>query len=228
MTHFALIHSPLVGPFSWQATAAALRLLGERVIVPDLRDAPGGGPFWKQHTASAVEALRDLDERVMLVAHSGAGALLPAVEQALGRRVAGYVFVDAVMPDPGRSRLEGFGTPDEIAAFRAYLESGGRFPNWSADDLAEVVPDAAARARLVRELRPRGLDYFTEPIPVRAEWPEAPGAYPRFTETYRADAQRARALGWPVMEMAGGHFDQMVKVEAVAEAIEALSRGRDR
>jgi hypothetical protein len=215
-----LIHSPLVGPYSWEATAEALRRRGHAVCLPALRDAPGGGPYWLQHAESAAEALRGVEGPVVLAAHSGAGALLPAIGRALGRPSAGYWLVDAVMPGSGGSRLEGFGTPEEVAAFRAFLEDGGRFPHWTEAELAEVLPEAAARGRLVAELRPRGLDYWTEPMPAVAGWPDAPGAYLRFTETYRPDAERARALGWPVREMAGEHFEMMVRPEAVAEAME--------
>ncbi len=234
MTTFtwALIHSPLVSPFSWAATAAALGRRGHAVLVPDLRDAPGGGPYWQQHANSAAAGLSAagdgplvLAAPLILAAHSGAGALLPAIRRALGRPVAAYVLVDAVMPGGGASRLEGFGTPEEIGAFRAHLEGGGMFPAWTEADLRTVVPEAQSRARLVRELRPKGLDYWTEPIPAAEWWPDAPGAYLRFTETYRADADRARALGWPVREMAGGHFQMMVEPEAVAEAMEAVLEG---
>jgi len=228
MTPFtwALIHSPLVSPFSWSATAEALRRRTHTVLVPDLRDAPGGGPYWQQHADSAAAGLRTAREArfvlaapLVLAAHSGAGALLPAIRQALGRPVAAYLFVDAVWPGNGLSRLDGFGTPEESAAFRAYLEGGGVFPAWTEEDLRAVVPEPAARARLVRELRPKGLDYWTEPIPAVAGWPDAPGGCLRFTETYRADADRARALGWPVREMAGAHFHMLVEPEAVAEAM---------
>ena len=224
MTIYALIHSPLVSPVSWEFAASAFRRRGQQVFVPELRDTPGGGPYWQQQAASAAEALRDQEEPLVLVAHSGAGALLPAIEQALPGRIAGYVFVDAVMPRSGESRLAGFGTPEEIAEFRAYLEGGGRFPTWSAADLSEILPDAATRERLVAELRPRGLDYFTEPIPGVPGWPNAPGGYLRFTQTYQPDAEQARALGWPVREMLSGHFQMMVEPEAVAEAIEGLAR----
>jgi pimeloyl-ACP methyl ester carboxylesterase len=219
MTNFALIHSPLVSPFCWEACAAALRQRGQGVWVPDLVDVPGGGPYWQQHVEAVVMGLHEALGPLVLVAHSGAGALLPAIGQRLRQGVAGYVLVDAVMPGIGGNRLDGFGTPEEMAEFRAYLEAGGLFPTWTADDLAAILPDAAARARLAAELRPKGLDYWTEPIPAVPGWPAKPGRYLRFTETYRPDSDRARALGWPVVELAGGHFEMMVRVEEVVEVL---------
>jgi hypothetical protein len=224
MSRFALIHSPLVGPFSWQPAAAALRARGHTALVPAVHDAPGHGPYWRQHAQSAADALSALPDGVplVLVAHSGAGALLPALSQALGAPPAAYIYVDAVLPSGGGSRLEGFGPPDEMARFRAYLEGGGRFPAWTDADLAAEIPDAQTRARLLAEVRPRGLDYWTEPIPRVSGWPDAPGAYLRFTPTYAPDAERARLLGWPVRHLPGGHFQALTAPERVAAAIDSL------
>ena len=53
-------------------------------------------------------------------------------------------------------------------AFRAELEQGSRFPEWGDAELAPLVPDPAARAALIGSLRPRGLAFFTEPLPPAA------------------------------------------------------------
>src|SRR5437016_1197009 len=139
----ALIHSPLMGPLTWTRTAEALSARGIATVLPELRDeAAGRGPFWQQQAASAALALNAASEAApILVGHSGAGALLPAIRQALGRPVAGYVFVDAGVPVDGQSRLATFG--DQEASFREFLAGGGRFPNWTAAELQEIVPDPA-------------------------------------------------------------------------------------
>jgi hypothetical protein len=225
-----LIHSPLVGPSMWAPLAAALRRRGQAVFVPELRDdrAGGGGPYWRQQADSAAAQLAAEAgaQPLVLVGHSGAGALLPAVRQALGPRaaVAGYVFVDAGLPIPGQTRLSTFGDPAEQAEFRAYLENGGRFPAWTEADLATIVPDPAARQQLIAGLRPRGLDFWTEPLPDAPGWPDAPCGYVFFSRAYAEAAADARRLGWPVAELAGGHFHMLVAPEAVAEAVLAVSR----
>ena len=216
----ALIHSPLVGPLTWTRLAAVLGARGVPALLPELRDnAADRRPFWQQHAEAAAADLqrRAAGQPLVLVGHSGAGALLPAVRQALGRPVAGYVFVDAGLPVDGQTRLETFGA--EAASFRAFLASGGRFPNWTRADLQEIVPDPELAARLTADLRPRALPFWEEPIPVFAGWPDAPGACLFFTEAYRASAERAQAMGWPVREMPAGHFHMLVEPEAVAEAL---------
>ena len=221
---FALIHSPLVSPYTWAATAAALQQRGHAARVPDLRDTPGAGPYWQQHCASAAAALAGWETAtpLVLVAHSGAGALLPSLGRALGRPLAACLFVDAGWPVGGQSRLETFG-PADRPAFEAFLNEGGRFPAWSADDLAPILPDPAVRARLVAELRPRGLDYWTEPLPLIVGWPDAPLGVLRYTATYAPDAAQAAAHGALVRERAAGHFEMLAQPEVVAAELIALA-----
>lgn len=222
---FALIHSPVVGPFTWELVAEALRRRGFEVLVPDLRDSEESGePFWKQHAESAAGSLRDVpdDQPLILVGHSGAGALLPAIRQALGRPVAAYLFVDARIHVQERNRLDTFDEPGR-SKFRAFLESGGRFPTWTDEMLSQDLPDPALRERVIRELRPRALAYWIEPIPVFAEWPDAPCAYLWFSPSYEAAATRARRAGWPLREMRAGHFHLLVDPEDVADALLELA-----
>jgi hypothetical protein len=224
---FILIHSPLVGPDTWSLVAEALRRRGHTASVPALPAVlEAGRPFWQQHVqAAARQAADDLAASTapvapMLVGHSGAGALLPAIGQALGRPVSGWLFVDAGLPAGGQSRLASFG--EGAAEFRAHLAAGGRFPDWTEAQLAESVPDAAVRARLLAGLRPQPLAYWEEPLPVVPGWPAASGGYLLFSPTYATDAARARALGWPVHAQPGGHFHLLVEPDAVAEQLVAL------
>ena len=220
---FVLVHSPLVGPDTWAPVAAVLRRMGHAALVPELPAAvEPGRPFWAQHAeavARQVEAgvPEAADEALVLVGHSGAGALLPAIRQALGRPVSGYVFVDAGLPAGGQSRLESFGEGAE--EFHAHLAAGGRFPDWTDEQLKPIVPDDAARARLVAGLRPQPLAFWEERLPVVAGWPEAACSYLLFSAVYEAAASQARALGWPVLEMPGGHFHMLVAPEAVGETV---------
>jgi hypothetical protein len=216
----ALIHSPLLGPLTWARTAVALSARAVPVLMPELRDEPASRlPFWQQHAQSAAQALNASPHSgpLILAGHSGAGALLPAIRLALGRPVAGYLFVDAGLPVDGQSRLATFG--EQEAAFREFLASGGRFPAWTPAEIQEAVPDLELAGRLAADQRPRGLPFWDEPIPVFAGWPDAPGAYLLFTKTYQRDADRARAMGWPFRELTGGHFHMLVQPEAVAEAL---------
>jgi len=226
-TVLALIHSPLVGPLTWSLVATELEARGVSTLVPELSDeGDGDQPFWSRHAASAARAIERVaaDAEVMLVGHSGAGPILPAIRERIAHRVAGYVFVDAGLPKNGRSRLELMDEEDAEFArqFREHLAEGGRFPTWTEGDLGTVLPDAQLQRALVEELRPRGPAFFGEPIPVFAGWPDAACGYLRLSAAYDGPFRRAQAAGWPCRELDGGHFQMLVEPVAVTAAVLAV------
>jgi hypothetical protein len=163
------------------------------------------------------------DRPAFLVAHSGAGALLPAIRK-LGFPAAGYLFADAGIPLDGDSRLdaierEGGGWARE---FRAHLEAGGSYPSWDEEELAETIPDPRRRRALVADLRPRGRSFWQEPIPVPRRWPDAPCAYLRWSPVYDGAAADAERRGWPVLRRDAGHFQLLVDPPQVADDLLAL------
>lgn len=223
---FVLVHSPLVGPFTWYPVKLQLQRRRRRVIVPKLRDDPRSrSPYWWQHAGSvttAIDSLRDV-QSVVLVGHSGAGALLPAIRDLAGRKVSGYIFVDAGIPTDGESRLGPRDRPTPFAEqLLPVLEAGGTFPNWTDEDLAPLIPDARLRHHLLAELHRGGLDFWTEPIPVFNGWPDAPPAFLHFSAAYDDAASRAQAEGWTYEKLAGGHFHMLVEPGAVAAALVSL------
>jgi hypothetical protein len=221
---YVLIHSPLVGPLTWKLVAEELSRRNLEVVVPKLQDSPDSKePYWKQHANSVSQALRHIskDTPMTLVAHSGAGPLLPAIREALPNPVHAHVFVDAGLPGAEATRLELMKSedPDWARQFQEYLEGGGAFPDWSFDDLQEIIPDEALRAKMIAEIQPRRLEFFTEPIPVFAGWPDAPCIYILFSEPYKSAAVQAKASGWPAYEIEAGHFHMLVDAETVTDMI---------
>lgn len=216
MTSFALIHSPLVGPTTWSQIAA---VLDRPAIVPELSES-GDGAFWERHAISAARAIGN-ESGVVLVAHSGAGPLLPAIAERLSHRPAGYIFVDAGLPKDGLSRLELMREEDaEFArSFGQYLNDGRSYPNWTDDDLRSLVPERAVREQLIAELRPRAIGFFSEPIPVSSGWPDAACGYVRLSASYDRPFADAQARGWPSRRIDAGHFRMLVDPNAVARAM---------
>ena len=220
-----LLHSPLVGVESWGELAAALERAGaEAMAVPVAGDERA--PFAEGYVRGAVDGVLEAAPAgpVVLVGHSGSGPLLGAIGSRLrGRRrpVAGYLFCDAGLPRAGASRLDLLAAEDPAmaAAFRTELERGGRFPEWGDAELAPLVPDPGARAALLGSLRPRGLEFFTEPLPATAGWPDAPCGYLRLSGAYEPWTEEATARGWPVATLDAGHFHPLVDPDGVAAAL---------
>ncbi len=229
---FMLIHSPLVGPFTWSLVAEELRARGQEVFVPTLSDAEdSAAPYWQQYAAIVAHTLTavSLDRSVHWIGHSGAGPLLPALRQAVHHPVAAYVFVDASIPRNGASYLDLLATelPDQVAAFREMLQAGERFPNWNDAILHPLIPDPERRRRILAELHPRPLAFFEAPIPVFPTWPDAPCYYLQLSAAYETSATQAQHRGWASSEIEAGHFHMLVEPVAVTDAILQLLAGRD-
>lgn len=222
-----LIHSALVGPTTWSLVAEELRQRGCVAVTPSLHDARcSSGSYWQRHVNCVSSALRGvpIEQHLVLVAHSGAGPLLPAIGKAVAQSVAAYVFVDAALPGhDGQSRLDLF-DGNEAERFRA-AATGGMIPAvWRSDALLKNVgvEDAEFRQRFSAEVPDVPLAVYEEALPVPSDWPDAPCGYLRFSDPYENDAQEARSLGWPVRELPGGHFHMLVEPAAVTDALPDL------
>ena len=123
MATFVLVHSPAVGPATWQPVADRLRLTGHEVVVPSLLAiANGEPPYWPGVAATVVAALAGADERgpLVLVAHSNAGAFLPVIAASVMQPVECCIFADALLPAAAGS------TPLAGEQFLPFLGRPGR------------------------------------------------------------------------------------------------------
>jgi alpha/beta hydrolase family protein len=221
MKTIVLVHSPLVGPLTWSLVAQALRRRGMEALTPAIsQDDSSREPLSKQHARSVADELRTVpaDRAIVVVGHSGAGQLLPMIRHSAGSPVTAYLFVDAGIPHDGEARIEPGVSGERLRAM--YLR-GERFPNWTDDQLQEVLPDPLLRRQLLDQVRPQPWSFWTEPIGVFPGWPDAPCGYLRFTPnpTYDDSAAEARRLGWPHVDLAGGHFHMLVEPEVVTDAL---------
>lgn len=228
-----LAHSPLTGPAAWGGLPEVLRGRGYAVAVLDVTD--DRPPYAGRYVARAALQLAAAVPAgpVHLVGHSGAGYLLPQLGAARrsGRQtVAGYVFLDAGVPhgrDATRAALLRAEDADAADEIDALLAAGGSYPDWTGDDLRDLVPDDRTRAGLVASLRPRPRDFFTETLPVPDDWPDAPCGLLRLSRSYDGVARVARSRGWPVVErdLAGGHFAACADPDGLADALTELLAG---
>ena len=223
--NFALLHSPLLGPATWGRLAPELRAAGHDAVVLRMDD-DGRAPFWRQHARSATAGFEGAaaGSGLVLVPHSGAGPLAPAIALAQPATISACIFFDAGLPGGG-SRYEALVTEmgDKFAGeFRAHLDGGGSYPGWRDEDLASLVPRRADRAALLGEMRPRSADFWDE----RFDFDEAlpfPCAYLRTSAAYWRPAAESRRRGWPVSELEAGHFAMLSEPAAVARELVRLA-----
>ena len=210
---FLLVHSPIVGPDTWEPVAEELIARGHHAVVPNL--PVDADCYWRSHVEAVAEqaaAAAAPGTTVTVAGHSGAGQLLAPLAPALQQRglaVEAYLLADAGLPTRGTSRVQQLRA--ESPAFADELEAvfaaGGRFPDWPDELLAALVPDEARRRRLRAGVRQLPQEYWTEPIPDNPAWPDAPLGVLQFSPGYAPTAAAARRAGWPLRDLdAGNHF----------------------
>ncbi|MFY1701351.1 alpha/beta fold hydrolase [Micromonospora sp. WMMA1923] len=219
------LHSPLVGPLTWQPVAACLRRAGHTVLTPDLTPAATGTPPHQPAVAEAVAgSLVDLggDAPVVLVGHSGAGPLLPGVAQAVPREAHALLYVDSALPCPGQSWWEN--APPPLVEQLRGLVTDGKLPPWHEwfppEAVTELLPDPRLRADFVRELPRLPYTYLTERT-VPQEWTGRAG-YLLLSEGYRPDARAALRAGLPVVERSAHHLAMLTAPQLVSDALADL------
>ncbi|MEI9990465.1 MAG: hypothetical protein WDM86_10530 [Rhizomicrobium sp.] len=216
-----LLHSPLVGPASWASLAPLLRSRGHAVAVPDLTPLMAGdGPYYPALAEAVAAAASDTP---VLVAHSGAGALVPAVAALAPLR--GAIFVDALLPHPDTSWFAG--VPEPLGAKLRGLAKDGRLPPWHAwwpkGAMEALLPDRKQGAGFIAEQGEVPLAFLEEVAP--AIGLTTPSAYLQLSGAYKEDADAAEAEGWPVARLALSHLAILTHADAVAGQIERLAAG---
>lgn len=221
-----LLHSPLVGPATWAPAARELRRLGETALVPAVRRwATGPNPSWRtwvDEAAAEVEGVARVP--LVLVGHSGAGPLLPILAARLPGCAAALIFVDADLPpESGPVPI----APPRFLAMLRTLAADGVLPPWSEwwgpDAMATLVPDAAVRRAIERELPRLPLSYFEDSAPVPAGWSATPWAYFLFSDVHESTRAAAASRGMPTAEVLGGHLAMAVRPREVAAALVQLA-----
>ena len=164
MTHWLVLPSPFLGSPAYRPFVDALRRAGHEASVATYAEPPVAATLVEAWSATASN-LAD----VVLVPHSNAGCLAPAVAAAAGG--APIVFVDAALPaTEGSTRLA---RPD----FRDHLASlagpDGRLPRWtrwwSRGDIAATLPDPWFD-RLDAVVPEVPLSYVDGEVPVPDGW----------------------------------------------------------
>jgi len=214
------VHSPVVGPATWLATADVLRGKGFRCLIPDLTSVTASGPPYYSKLATAATAAVD-DDSLVLIGHSAAGPLLPVIADAVSSRTVAAVFADAHLPHPGRSWFDM--APVPLREQLLDMADAGRLPPWNewfhANAIEELVPDANVRRQFLAEVPRLPLAYFLERAPVTRNWNTLRCAYLRFSAVYDDTADEAQRLGWWVARRDWDHLRMLSAPESVADLI---------
>jgi hypothetical protein len=214
----ALVPSPFVGPSSWRSLE---RLLPDAIVV----DYGGvSAPDWYDGVADRI--VRQVDDQPWIaVLHSSAGGFAPSLAAA-STRLEGFVFVDSILPHPGRSALAN--APEaQIAQLRG-LTTEGRIAAWNTwfpfDPAERWILDADARAPFLADIPRVPFAFLEADAPDHAGWEQLPAAFVQLSSGYETNAARAEQRGWPVRRARLNHLSMVGDPAAVAELLSGLPK----
>ncbi len=225
MATFGLVHGAWHGAWCWDRLRPELEARGHRAIAVDLPlSDPSAG--LGRYADVIVESLGDADD-VVLVGHSLGGASIPIA--AAIRPVRHLVFVCALLPEPGKSVTDRYGTEDVFAP-------GFTGNTVTRDDGASVWNDPVSATRCfyhdcteddaawaVARLRPQSAAPRTEPWPLDAIPPvEKTSILCRDERCLQPDWSRRMSrelLGVDAVELGGGHSPFLSRPAELAEVL---------
>lgn len=217
-----LLHSPLVASSTWNALAPLLRAGGHVVVVPDLVPVMlDQAPYYTRLARTAADAIGASHESTILVVHSGAGALVPAIAECAP--IGGAIFVDALLPYPGQCWFDT--TPQALNDRVRALARDGILPPWHRwwpeAGLRALLPVPEMYEAFAADLPPLPLAYFEEIAPDVAL--KTSSAYLQIGEMNQAEADWAQAQGWPVARRKLHHLAMLTHPAEIAVEIERLA-----
>ena len=212
-----LMASALLGPAAWAPVESELRSRGWDVVTAPPADE--ADPVTPADAALAYATATPADRPVVLIPHSNAGNFVPTLIEI--RNVVRVVFVDATIPVA--SGTQQLAPPELLASLESLVDDDGLLPPWTewfqSRQLDALFPNASTRFHIEAQQPQLPLAFLDAELSVEDGWDRTPASYLAFGATYASDLDRARALGWPVLQLDGLHLHMLVDPGGVADAI---------
>ncbi|CAN7648025.1 alpha/beta fold hydrolase [Bosea sp. LjRoot9] len=239
MTTFVLIHAAFHGDWIWRRVSDRLVSMGHKAVAPCLAAGRAGhGATLSSHVAELLALLSHLGQgRVVLVANSYGGLVATAAAARMPARIAGLVYIDAVLPEHGKSMLETI-----PAAFRNEYRArrsmeGGLPVILPAPDRISGLRNAGDRSFVAGRMSPQSFASFDEPADLVTR-SDALASVPRHyihcsahsigasAPLYAHFARRAAtSRGWFCRDLPLGFYGMLSSPGSMAEAIVEAAHG---
>ncbi|TQN43799.1 alpha/beta hydrolase family protein [Blastococcus colisei] len=236
MSTFVLVHGAWHGGWCWDRVAPRLRDAGHAVHAPTLT-----GLSERAHLLSPLvglethveDVVRLLDvlglDDVVLVGHSYAGQIVTAVADRRPQAVAQRVYLDAFVGSDGEAARDLL--PETVEHHWAESAAEQGFGWLVAVRKLSVlgVTEQADVDWLIPKLTAHPWKTYTDRLRLTGAVDDVPAAFVECTDWMRvfaAQADRARAKGWPVHELRTGHEAMVTAPEELAAVLLELAGPR--
>ncbi|QJD57464.1 alpha/beta hydrolase [Pseudomonas sp. gcc21] len=149
-----LIHGAWAGSWVWAQLTPLLQAQGYAVLTPDMPGSPRHPAEPETVSlAGCVEHVLDCcagtDGPIVLVGHSGGGAISTQAAERMAERVAGVIYIAGMMLPSGSSFAE---VVAEVVKSEPAAAGIGPYLQWTADRSASWVPVEAIRKIFLQDL----------------------------------------------------------------------------
>jgi len=232
MATFVLVHGTSCGGWVWQKLAPLLRAGGHEVYTPTLTGLSDRNHLLNSkinlstHITDVINLLfyEDLSN-VILVGNSYAGMVITGVAAKIPERLKLLVYLDAYIPDDGQSEADLLPAA-MLAARQTDAAVHGGLTQPPPPELFGVT-DPQLVDWIKTRMTQHPLATYMEPVPAgNARSAAIPRIFvhcngnPSTTpDLFSPFADKARAMGWQVNELAAGHLAMLTAPREVAEIL---------
>jgi pimeloyl-ACP methyl ester carboxylesterase len=166
---YVLVHGGGHGAWCWESMVPWLSRPALAVDLPGRADKPGDLATLRI-ADFADSVVRDIDraglDKVVLVGHSMAGVVLPAVANLLGERTVHMVFISSAIPPEGGRVVDTISPALRWCCVRAYRRGSRQlvFPRWMSSILFCNDMDRHAARRVLDRLSPDAMGVTLERV----------------------------------------------------------------
>jgi pimeloyl-ACP methyl ester carboxylesterase len=226
METFLFVHGAFQGGWVWEKVADLFRTRGHDVHTPTLSEC---GYLARSGCRESdlnvyIEEIRNYIEfedlsDIILVAHSFSGMVCGALMMQISERIRHAVFIDAVIPEPQQSFTDMAGDPFRDMLEEHHLDDGSVKP-WPLQSFGVTGSESTW---FLDRLRPFSYRAFYTPFPeffdpqrVSTSYIRCQGATNPFIQKMGG---KAKANGWPLMELNAGHCPMVTCPAELSKAI---------
>lgn len=236
MATFLLVHGAWHGGWCWDAVRKGLAHRGHASYAPTLiglgerSSLLRPGLSLDAHVQDVASFFDDKPlQDVVLVGHSYAGALLPAIAEQARGRIAKLLFLDAAVLEDGES-LFSMMDPKTVEQRRRDAVMVGDVPTFAVPPPQALgFSNDLQWARIEPRLTPHPLSTYETPLRLAGKPGEGmPCDYIRCTAPTYAPLgwarERARRYGWPMHDLASGHDAMLLAPDSLVDMLDATTR----
>ena len=230
---FVLVHGAWHGGWCWQRMTPLLRAAGHDVHTPSLTGLGERAHLGSQYTSlnthiTDIVSMMHMEDvkDVILVGHSYAGFVVTGAADRSPSRVRMLVYVNAFVPENGKSLLD-FVPPDRREAYEKPGKEKGYFETFPISSYAVTKPEDVAWVQ-PRITTRQSYRTFAQPLSLRGDTSKIARAYVRCADPVYGPmepfAQRLKnAPGWKYAEAKGGHDAMITNPRSLADALISLA-----